>query len=1337
MTAERGEGALALQLVGSNAVAWTEVLTGALDARVVLGRDDAGAGAIQVGVARLTARPTKRLLDELWKSRGTRSPMGFVVAAVSAEGVWIHYPSADTPPIGPITLGQAQRQLQSVLDEPNGLAAHSRMRAIQEALSSTGTAGFSNHFLFATYYLNRDVPRRADWDAAHRLAALALPKRGIDLVTALGFDTEPAGSERVLVLRTASGPRRAVAVLLRDDEHFDQKSATYQLTPVAKALEVAGREQVPWVIALSKSTVRLYSGRDGVGVGQRGQSETFFELDLDLLAPEQSGLLALIFSADALMAGGSTQQILDGSGRYAADLGAKLRDRVYEGVIPRVSLAIADRLPSVGLALDAQGLQVSYRLTMRILFRLLFQAYGEATGLLPAGRNDNYDANSLQAFITREIGTDTEQFSTESAAIWSDLTQVWEVVFHGNARWEMPAYGGSLFDPTSEEGALLARIKLPDSVIGPALQQLLSEETVDNILGPVDFRSLQVREFGTIYEGLLESSLSLAEQDLAVDRSGAYVPAKDSNEVVVRAGNPYFHSASGERKATGSYYTPKVVVDHLIERSVAPALDAHLARIKVLIDQGSEREAADAFFDFRVADLAMGSAHFLVAAVDKIERGMRDFLTAVEVPGVRAELARLAEKAREALGHDTDGAKTITDGQLLRRQVARRCIYGLDINPLAVELSQLALWIHTFVPGLPMSSLDHGLVLANSLTGIGTIDEAMEALDVGPVHEPLIRKPLTAARDLLINFAKASEADKSEVAAGAEMLAKARSAAEPARSIFDVAVAKRLGVTIDEAWDAEQFVALAATREVRETVDPLEPAHMPYLFPEVFLRERPGFDVVVGNPPWEEVTVEELKFWCRYLGGLRSMPGIQQETEIARLRTARPDLTTSFHREQKRAAHLRQALLRGPYEGMGTGDPDLYKAFAWRFWSLTRSEGRIGAVMPLSLWVTKGNATLRRTIFLEAASEIDFLRNRGGWVFEGVNAGYSITAVVISKSNEPTISLGGPHLELSSFLAKHSKVVLEGREVIAADADACLPVFSGDKDASLWRRLITQPGLGDGRLPRSRPDFRAAPATELHATNDGRKGEAFFLDPLADTPVYNHLNIGVFRFDPAMGEFARASNSRVLAWAQSQRAKTSRRTDSAFSMRPLAWSSDNASHPILHPRIAFRDVVHASNPRKVWAALVPPRTLLTNKAPYLVFADDRIQVQAYVLGMLCSGPVDWFGHLRINLNLNYFILYTLPVPLFDEASAVHQRIAELATALATDSVNDWEQWAGLADPIENAEKREAARAELDALACIALGLESDDLPLIFMATNPSRSVLGQVLPFYDQWRVAT
>lgn len=1338
MSVERAGNVSALQLDGSSTVAWADAPAGGANAIVVLGRDDAGAGAIQVGVARLVTRPTKGVLDDLWKSRGTRAPMGFIVAAVTPDGVWIHYPSADAPPIGPITVGQAERQLQSVLEEGNGLAAHGRIRAIQEAMSSAGTDGFSNHFLFATYHLNRDVPRRPDWEFAGQKAGPILPKRGIELVTALGFDAEPAGTERLLVLRTASGPRRAVAVLLRDDEHFDQKSATYQLTPVAKALEIAGREDVPWVIALRKSTLRLYPGRDGVGVGQRGQSETYFELDLDLLAPEQAALLTLIFSAEALDVDGSAQQILDGSGKYAADLGTRLRDRVYEGVVPRVALAIADQLPSLGLALDAPGLQTAYRLTMRILFRLLFQAYGEATELLPAGRNDHYDANSLQAFITREIGTGPDQFSTESAAIWSDLTQVWEVIFHGNSRWEVPAYGGSLFDPATEEGALLSRVTLTDSVIGPALQELLSEETVDQTWGPVDFRSLQVREFGTIYEGLLESSLSLAEQDLTVDRNGAYIPAKDDDEVVAPAGRPYFHSASGERKATGSYYTPKIVVDHLIERSVEPALKAHLNRIKALMDEGKDRQAANAFFDFRVADLAMGSAHFLVAAVDKIERGMRDFLTATEVPGVRAELARLAEKAREALGQDTNGAKAITDGQLLRRQVARRCIYGLDINPLAVELSQLALWIHTFVPGLPMSSLDHGLVLANSLTGIGTIDEALDALDQGVLFEPFIRDPLIAARDLLIDYANASEADKSEVAAGAEMLAKARDAAAPAKAIFDVAVAKRLGVTVDEAWDAEQFAALAAMREVREAVDPLQPAHMPYLFPEVFLRERPGFDVLVGNPPWEEVMVEEPKFWLRVRPGLLGLNPAALKAEIARLRSERADLLPELQREIDVVDALRKVLLAGPYPGLGTGDVDLYQAFAWRFWHLLREGGALSFITPRSLMNAAGNGSWRADVMPKAITEVVTLTNSANWVFENVDGRYSFALSAIRRDDENggVVRLAGPFYNEREFLAGRDTLgELDFAALTTASATAALPNLPDPTSVDVFARLRRAP-----RLDAKRPGWDFRPVAEFHATND----RATFDDgPQAPGKLPVRGGAGFDLWTPETAEvYAWADLAKVEAALQAKRQRQIGLKSSAFFGKASSWAADRATLPLHHPRIAFRDVTNATNTRTSIAALVPPETLLVNSAPYAFRADGDAKAEAYLVGVLSSIPLDWYARKYVELHMNLHIFNGLPVPEYVPGTPLVNRVVDVAGRLGAVDAR-YQAWAievGVEVGTANAESTKSELiAELDALVSLLYGLTREQVEHVFATFHRGWNYaarLERVLAYYEQWKDA-
>ena len=260
-------------------------------------------------------------------------------------------------------------------------------------------------------------------------------------------------------------------------------------------------------------------------------------------------------------------------------------------------------------------------------------------------------------------------------------------------------------------------------MFGPALQHLLLVPIPEGGLGPVDFRSLCVREFGTIYEGLLVSELSVAETDLAVDtkgkNEGVYRPCVKDEEPVVPKGKVYLHNASGARKSTGSYYTKAFAVEHLLDRALEPALRDHFGRL----DKLDELEAAEAFVDFRVADIAMGSAHFLVAAVDRIEAGFSRYLANRPLPQVALELDYLRKAAMDALGDASDSYPDFEDNALLRRLIARRCIYGVDINQVAVQLARLGIWIHTFVPGLPLSLLDRNLIHGNSLAGVGRLLE--------------------------------------------------------------------------------------------------------------------------------------------------------------------------------------------------------------------------------------------------------------------------------------------------------------------------------------------------------------------------------------------------------------------------------------------------------------------------------------------------------------------------------------------------------------------------------------------------------------------------------------
>lgn len=576
-------------------------------------------------------------------------------------------------------------------------------------------------------------------------------------------------------------------------------------------------------------------------------------------------------------------------------------------------------------------------------------------------------------------------------------------------------------------------------------------------------------------------------QDLTLDGDGAWVPAKKNDQVQIRSGAVYFHSASGERKATGSYFTPKVLVDHLIEQSVVPALMAHLDKIGDHLSKGDVAAASRDFFDFRVADLAMGSGHFLVAAVDKIEALMRTFLAQHAVPGVTDELLRLAGAAKEALGTDDVAKSEVDEIGLLRRQVARRCIYGLDLNPMAVELARLALWIHTFVPGLPMSNLNHGLINADSLTGIGTVDEALDVLqpDRAPgqsdFFDDVITDTLVSAKTLLVDLASAGEANKAEIDESARLLEQAREASDPAERIFDVAVAARVdAVDAGMIFSEEDVFELAHDPRVKQIVHELKPAHMPVLFPEVFLRSNPGFDILLGNPPWEELMVEEPKFWLRARPGLLGLKPAELKSEIARLRDERPDMVAELDNLSEVIGKVRQTMLKGPYPGLGTGDIDLYQAFAWRFLQLLRRGGQMGVVVPRSILNAAGPSLWREAMFAAGDLQAITLVNERRWIFP-IDPRYSVSLVTFRKCDPSSgyIEVSGPFYDEKSFLAGRDQLGRVEVSALKVMTGSTVPLIATPLAAEVLNAIRRAP-----RLDERRPGWDFRPVSEFHATND-------------------------------------------------------------------------------------------------------------------------------------------------------------------------------------------------------------------------------------------------------------
>ena len=1083
---------------------------------------------LEVVLAEAGARPSAADMRLGWSKRraGRVSPVLLVVFHPAPDGrrVSLCGPAGDTPVIHrDIEPSQAERLTRAALAEPS---RHAASRLLQNNLPELGAKvpGLRNAGLLATQELTAGVPEMPEWKSAVDRARTLLADRGRRLVEKLGYRVENLGVNTWKL--TAEGRLRAVAVFCQDDEFFDAPAPRFDgATPVSKALAMADGQGADWVILTRSSEIRLYAARPDTGVGRTGRAETYVELNLALLPQDQAGYLHLLFSSEALADDGALEAILGQSTRFAAELAERLRERVYFEAVPALARAVAARL---GPAPSDQELETAYQQVMVILFRLLFTAYAEDKDLLPYSTNHHYHHNSLKQTALRLL-EDRRQgrldYDQHAAALWDDVKQLWRAVDQGNTTWGVPAYDGGLFseDPdVSPAGAALAGLSLTDAEFAPALACLLIDEGPEGD-GPVDFRSLSVREFGTIYEGLLESRLVVAPDDLTFRRvkgKDMHVPVvREGDSVEVQAGEVYLYNRSGARKATGSYFTKPFAVEHLLDHALEPALENHLARLDRLRAEGDDAALAAAFFDFRCADIAMGSGHFLVAALDRIEARLSSWLALHPLPAVTNELERLRQTALNSLGELGAGVD-IETGSLLRRQVARHCVYGVDLNWVAVELARLSIWVHTFVPGLPLSFLDHNLVCGNSLTGVGTLDEVVAAFepDSDPQVPSLFRNQLEEllgrAEKSLARLARTSDANKREIDEARAAHEEAQQAVAPARALFNVLTAHRAGACpLPENYKEDTFIKFSQRERVVDTTLNWNPIHFPSSFPEVFLGEQAGFNCLIGNPPWETVKVEKQKWWGLHKPGVRSLSVGKMNAVIEAMRKCRPDLETQYQSDIEETTEL-ASLIRRTYD-LGPGDTDLYKAFAWRNWQLIRDQGTAGLVLPRTVLQAKGSGHWRKRVLKEGTFDlVTTLLNTRGWVFDDVHNQFFITLISLYKTNDADrdIGLNGPFTKSTDYQERRSKV--EERipivEFLSWSDDASFPHIPDHPGAlRLFRKLrlhpplvIYQPTSLPAYQPTSPPahqptspiiprGWRVRPVYELHSTADKHR---FVLD---------------------------------------------------------------------------------------------------------------------------------------------------------------------------------------------------------------------------------------------------
>ncbi|MFZ0548916.1 MAG: hypothetical protein WAM60_25940, partial [Candidatus Promineifilaceae bacterium] len=487
--------------------------------------------------------------------------------------------------------------------------------------------------------------------------------------------------------------------------------------------------------------------------------DTYFEVDLlealesenETAAAAVAAFFWLFFRQDAFRKDGQGRCFLDrtlqASRDFALALETDLRENAYRS-LEQLIVGFFAANPGLDVQSPADRRRV-YQNSLYLLYRLLFLFYGESRALLPM-RNPAYARDySLQA-LAKDIDTRRTQMSQlpgSGRSFWNRLGELFRLISgidpRLNADLDVPRYNGGLFDP--ERHPFLEAHVVGDRYLAQAIDYLAYRRTRENGMfagyQSVDYRTLGVRQLGSIYEGLLEYKIAVAEEALVTVRKGGverWIPASERGRSAAtdhrQPGELYLATDKGERKATGSYYTPDYIVKYITEQTLTPLIEEARTRVEARVEAAKlptkaerEQKGAEWFVDeilaLNVLDPAMGSGHFLVEATHFLARALATDRFVV-TPNIKTRFSDLSQNQEpaQASGHQQDGGEEETDLTYWKRRVVEACIYGVDKNEMAVELCKLSLWLETVAADKPLSFLDHHLRHGDSLVGARLAD---------------------------------------------------------------------------------------------------------------------------------------------------------------------------------------------------------------------------------------------------------------------------------------------------------------------------------------------------------------------------------------------------------------------------------------------------------------------------------------------------------------------------------------------------------------------------------------------------------------------------------------
>ena len=901
-----------------------------------------------------------------------------------------------------------------------------------------------------------------------------------------------------------------------------------------------------------------------------------------------------------------------------------------------------------------------YRQVLRQVYRLLFLFVAEDRGLLL----DPTVPTEAKALYTRHYSTQRlralaqKRRGTRHPDLYRALRLVFTGLRTGCPELALPALGSFLFSQDACPDVHDADI--PNTALLAAVRHLAF--AVDrNVLRPVNYRNLGSEELGSVYESLLEMHPKISIEAHAFKLDVA---------------------AGSERKTTGSYYTPSSLVNCLLDTALDPVLD----------EACKKPDPEQAILDLKVCDPACGSGHFLIAAAHRIAK---------RLAGIRA-------------GEDEPAPHAI---QHALRDVVGRCIYGVDINPMAVELCKINLWIEAIEPGKPLTFLDHHIQCGNSLLGStpalirqGIPDAAFKAIegDVKAVCSQLRREnkserqgqrrlwgamPSVHLGNMAQTLADIDAEDDSTPEAVAEKEKHYRdlitsSGYENARFLADAWCAafvwpktnpRAPAVTTETIRRIEdrpqEYPEGSSIREgVRKLASQYQFFHWHLVFPDVFhlpaegeVPQDPesgwsgGFDLVLGNPPWETLSPDAKEFFSAYDPEVRFLKKDRQEELVAKL--LEDEKTAASWERYRRDLFASVSFMKssGRYRlfakgNLGKGDFDTYRMFVETAMQTT-APGRMAAQVVKSGIYSGANAQAIRKELFESWSiklVLGFINTGEQW-FPGVHPETRFAMYVAERTPNTDRIRAGFQIDSPEALSRSlaDPLVIPVSAVLEQSPKAmAIPELASNLELPVTEKLYgSWPSLGDQEA--------GLPVRHYQREVDMGNDRDLFGEKPGGLPVYEGRMVSQFDY---RAKAYRSGRGRAAVWEPLPFADPGKSIVPQWRLPPenIPQKLGDRVH---HYRVGFCDVATPTAPRSLVAALIPPSVICGHKVPTVRFPDGWEWFYMVWLAAANSLSMDFLVRKKISLTMSLTVLDSLPFPRPRRERASTRHIFDLAIRL--------------------------------------------------------------------------